>query len=43
METEENECQHDETDHGYCLDCGEDRTDALIAKAEAWSDSLDDR
>jgi hypothetical protein len=26
-------CSHDEHDHGICLDCGEDRTDDLAARA----------
>lgn len=28
-------CEHVETDHGICLDCGKDCTDALIARAES--------
>lgn len=28
-------CLHDEHDHGYCLDCGEDITDSLVGTAEA--------
>lgn len=32
---EEDECQHDEHDHGYCLDCGADIMDSLVADAES--------
>ncbi len=32
----EDECSHDEHDHGICLDCGEDIMDSLMAKAEAY-------
>ncbi len=28
-------CEHDEHDHGFCLDCGADVTDRLIMDAEA--------
>lgn len=34
----QNCCPHDETDHGLCLDCGADRMDALILKAERFYD-----
>lgn len=27
-------CPHDEHDHGICLDCGLDRTDYFVGKAE---------
>lgn len=30
----EDECAHDEHDHGYCLDCGKDVSGRLIASAE---------
>lgn len=30
-------CEHEEHDHGYCMDCGADRMDALVGAAEdAW-------
>jgi len=28
------ECPHDEHDHGYCLECGKDILDDLISHAE---------
>jgi hypothetical protein len=28
------ECPHDEHDHGICLDCGKDILDDLIARAD---------
>ena len=28
-------CEHDDHDHGICLDCGEDITQRLVARAEA--------
>ena len=31
---EEDECPHDEHDHGYCLDCGSDVMARLIMQAE---------
>jgi hypothetical protein len=31
-------CPHDETDHGECIDCGADRMDYLIMKAEYQSE-----
>jgi hypothetical protein len=33
---EQDECPHDENDHGICLDCGEDITQDLVGKAEAF-------
>jgi hypothetical protein len=35
-----NDCayEHDEHDHGICLDCGEDIMDRLIMKAESASE-----
>jgi hypothetical protein len=35
---EEEECMHDEHDHGFCLDCGEDIMDKLIGQAEAYGE-----
>ena len=35
MKEEEEECMHDEHDHGYCIDCGEDINDSLVGAAEA--------
>jgi Fe2+ or Zn2+ uptake regulation protein len=40
---EENDCPHDEHDHGICLDCGKDITDALVEQAENASDARQDR
>uniref|UniRef100_UPI004029A86A hypothetical protein n=1 Tax=Candidatus Wunengus sp. YC61 TaxID=3367698 RepID=UPI004029A86A len=34
MDIEENNCPHDEHDHGICLECDKDITDDLVAKAE---------
>lgn len=42
-EEEEEECPHDEHDHGICLECGEDIHDQLIAQAEYLMDSIQDR
>jgi len=30
----QDECPHDEHDHGYCLECGKDILDDLISHAE---------
>lgn len=32
------ECPHDEHDHGICLDCGKDIMDDLIDRAEMMRD-----
>lgn len=40
---EEDECPHDEHDHGICLDCGKDITDDLVAAAEFAADCREDR
>lgn len=40
---EQDECCHDEHDHGICLDCGADVLDRLIMRAEDAADSLMDR
>jgi Fe2+ or Zn2+ uptake regulation protein len=37
-EIKEEECNHDEHDHGFCLDCGKDITNQLIMAAEANSE-----
>ncbi len=42
-EQEQDECDHEEHDHGICLYCAKDITDDLIAKAEAAADSREDR
>lgn len=31
---EQEECPHDEHDHGICLDCGKDCFDDLLARAD---------
>ena len=31
---DDEECQHDEHDHGYCLDCGEDIMNNLVGQCE---------
>lgn len=33
-EEDDTECEHEEHDHGICLDCGKDITDELVTKAE---------
>lgn len=33
------ECPHDEHDHGICLDCGKDILDDLIGRAELLEDT----
>jgi len=35
---QEEECPHDEHDHGICLDCGKDIMDDLIGRAELLRD-----
>ncbi len=40
---EEDECPHDEHDHGICLDCGLDIYDTLVAAAEFNADCREDR
>jgi hypothetical protein len=40
---DEEDCPHDEHDHGICLSCGKDITQDLVAKAEAASDAAQDR
>jgi hypothetical protein len=37
------ECPHDETDHGICLDCGLDVFDDIVAAAEFAADCAADR
>jgi len=39
----EQECEHDEHDHGICLACGADITDALAGQAEDAADAREDR
>ncbi len=43
QEKEQEECDHEEHDHGICLYCAKDITDNLIAKAESAADARDDR
>lgn len=40
---EQEECPHDENDHGICLDCGKDIWDDIVASAEFRADCLEDR
>ncbi len=42
-EEDEEECPHDEHDHGICLDCGKDVVDDLVAVAEFAADCREDR
>lgn len=35
---EQEDCPHDEHDHGICLDCGKDIMDDLIDRAEMMRD-----
>lgn len=37
-EQEQEECPHDEHDHGICLSCGKDILDELIGRAELLED-----
>ncbi len=37
------ECPHDEHDHGICLECGKDIFDDVIAAAEFAADCREDR
>jgi hypothetical protein len=37
-EREQEECPHEEHDHGICLDCGKDIMDDLIGRAELLED-----
>ena len=41
-ETEE-ECEHDEHDHGICLHCGKDVWDDVVAAAEFRAECLENR
>jgi hypothetical protein len=34
LPTEEEECPHDEHDHGYCLECGKDILDDLVGQVD---------
>lgn len=43
VEYDEDECPHDELDHGVCLECGSDRMDDLVAAAEMTADCMEDR
>lgn len=40
---EQEECDHDEHDHGICLSCGKDIFDDLVAAAEFRNDCREDR
>jgi Fe2+ or Zn2+ uptake regulation protein len=40
---EQNECPHDEHDHGICLDCGKDIMDDIVGAAEMARDAAEDR
>lgn len=40
---EQDECPHDEHDHGICLDCGKDIMDDLVDAAESAADAREDR
>jgi len=40
---EQQECDHDEHDHGICLACGADITDTLAGRAEDAADAREDR
>ena len=43
VEPEEDECPHDELDHGICLDCGKDCFDDEVAAAEFAADCRENR
>jgi hypothetical protein len=43
LEQEQEACPHDETDHGYCLECGKDCFDDQVAAAEFAADCANDR
>ena len=43
LNEDDEQCPHDEHDHGICLDCGKDITDDLVAQAENASDARQDR
>ena len=40
---EQEECEHDEHDHGICLNCGKDVWDDVVAAAEFRAECLEDR
>ncbi len=40
---EQEQCPHDEHDHGICLDCGENIWDDVVAAAEFRADCNEDR
>ena len=39
----EDQCTHEELDHGICLECGKDCMDDLVAQAEYYADCKADR
>lgn len=43
QQQEQEDCTHDEHDHGICLYCAKDITDDLVSRAEAASDAAQDR
>jgi hypothetical protein len=42
LEAYQEECPHDEHDHGICLDCGKDIFDDIVGRADIYRDSLND-
>jgi hypothetical protein len=42
-EEEQEECSHDEHDHGICLNCGKDIFDDLVGRADFLRDSIRDQ
>jgi Fe2+ or Zn2+ uptake regulation protein len=40
---DDDECPHDEHDHGICLECGKDIMDDLVGAAEMAADAAADR
>ena len=40
---EQQSCDHDEHEHGICIDCGADITDTLAGQAEDAADAREDR
>ena len=40
---EQQDCDHEEHDHGICLACGADITDTLAGQAEDAADAQEDR
>ena len=43
MQAKLDACDHEEHDHGHCIECGADLTDTLVGQAEDAADAAQDR